>query len=74
MSGILGTADLSRDGKLLAFGSWDPFITRILDLDSGGSISLLGFEGPIVNVQFSPDVSLLFVAARLGPCHVYDRT
>jgi WD40 repeat protein len=73
LSGILGAADLSGDGKTLAAGSWDPYLARIWSIDGRDTLTLTGFTGAVWKIQFSPNDSLLLVAAKTGSTRIYNR-
>ena len=73
LSGTLGAADLSADGKILVAGSWDPFLAKMWLLDEERDITFAGFSGPIWRVRFSPNDSTFMVAPSKGQVRIYDR-
>jgi WD40 repeat protein len=72
LSGILGAADLSADGRTLVAGSWNTLV-RMWPLRGGDPVTLAGLTDPAWAVRFSPDDSTLLVAARTAPARIYDR-
>jgi WD40 repeat protein len=71
LSGILGSADLSYDGRMLAYGSWDPPVAKLWDLGTDNVFYLTGFTEAIQQIRFCADGAFL-VAAATGPSRVYE--
>ena len=67
----LGSIDFDPSGERLAYAGWDG-IVRILNMETQGTISLLGHVATVIQVVFSPDGKKLASVGDDGTVRVWN--